>query len=201
MEISNNAPHMLFQSVVEEFKTGIFNCNMAPPQQAYQTTVAMFSMATLPLSHRHKTLDLAIFCSLTLYLGKMRDDNNLIEIAHAAYPLAIHNVRQQLSMAVNKPGKLGKSAVRDVMLGASMGLQLYEVCSDVFITSTILASRLADRANCWNSSLPMALAKAAHILATFTALSPCCNYQAHKHIRHQFQNKLLTVFAQQLLVF
>ena len=78
----------------------------------------------LPLAFRNKALDTAIFVASAMYVGKLREDPKLQELAMASYPAALARFRSGLVSFFDSKAKRSQS---DIVLAILLSLLLFEV--------------------------------------------------------------------------
>ncbi|KAH8802500.1 hypothetical protein F5884DRAFT_860865 [Xylogone sp. PMI_703] len=100
-QISPAAPSLgysleFFRSVVHDFWTTTCGHPSNFTGQDIQAPMSIITQAVLPRAFQNKILGSAIFAICTMYLGRLRRDAKLRELAIAAYPSALSRFRSDL---------------------------------------------------------------------------------------------------------
>ena len=78
----------------------------------------------LPLAFWNKALDTAIFIASAMYVGKLREDPKLQELAMASYPAALSRFRSELVTFFDSKVKKSQN---DIVMAILQSLLLFEV--------------------------------------------------------------------------
>lgn len=118
-------------------KTGIFSGDRVENIGGSHSTLAICARGLLPFaSSRGETMDNSIFSILAAYIGYMRGESGLVDLATAAYTQALGRFRVQIGQMVqiSGPSQVQASA-QSFWICLTMAFQLFEV-------SRILLSRI-----------------------------------------------------------
>lgn len=90
----------LYRSVIADLWTATYTSTTSSPEQS-GSPMSTSSRAILPLAFKNKALDTALFSVSAMYVGKLRGDSKLQDLALAAYPQAMGRFRSELALVLN----------------------------------------------------------------------------------------------------
>ena len=137
-----------YQSMVEDFRTAIFEINKKPSREALQSAVSICSSVVIPMAFQNKALDTTIFAAFTMYMARLRGDSKMLELAMSAYPTALRYFRPQINLVLDK--KTERRNLTDMLMAISIGLQLFEVSSKLPPRFASLTGRFTDNECPWH---------------------------------------------------
>lgn len=109
----------------------------------FHTPMSTSAHAILPLAYKNRALDTAIFVVSAMYVGRLRDDASLRNLAMAAYPKALSRFRSELATI-----HLSKENLTDRKISAvaiALSLLFYEVSFIKMTTCSSSTDREHDR--------------------------------------------------------
>jgi hypothetical protein len=96
---SLNCSVELYRSVIADLWTAI-QASATNSQEQNGSPMSTSSRAILPLAFKNKALDTALFSVSAMYIGKLRGDSKLQDLALAAYPQAMGRFRSELALVL-----------------------------------------------------------------------------------------------------
>lgn len=90
----------LYRSVIADLWTATYTSTANSPEQS-GSPMSASSRAIVPLAFKNKALDAALFSVSAMYVGKLRRDSKLQNLALAAYPQAMGRFRSELALVLN----------------------------------------------------------------------------------------------------
>ncbi|KXS93850.1 hypothetical protein AC578_10461 [Pseudocercospora eumusae] len=149
-QLSNLEIDRVYLTVLQEFQphSGVrIFCGDRVPGPAYNadySTAALCIRGLLPLARQSgRTFDLALCSVLTLYLGRLRSDARLIQVAKLSYADALGSFRVALGNAcINEVEARSAPNRVKILACVSIVLQLYELIDQVDISSVAFEAHI-----------------------------------------------------------
>ncbi|UKZ66299.1 uncharacterized protein TrAtP1_007474 [Trichoderma atroviride] len=113
----------LYRSVIADLWTATYASNSNSPEQS-GSPLSTSSRAILPLAFRNKALDTALFSVSAMYVGKLRGDSKLQDLALAAYPQAMGRFRSELAFVLNS--ETCQTSQKVLAIAISLSLLFFE---------------------------------------------------------------------------
>lgn len=110
----------LYRSVIADLWSATYASVIDSPEQSFGSPMSTSSRAILPLAFRDNALDTALFAVSAMYVGKLRRDSKLQDLAIAAYPKAMGRFRSELSSILGS----GASQISRKVLAVAIALSL-----------------------------------------------------------------------------
>lgn len=114
----------LYRSVIADLWTATYASSTNSPKQS-GSPMSTSSRAILPLAFRNKALDTALFSVSAMYVGKLRGDSKLQDLALAAYPQAMGRFRSELALALNS--ETHQASQKVLAIAIALSLLFFEV--------------------------------------------------------------------------
>jgi hypothetical protein len=132
---------LTYFTLIEDFKplawTGVFSGDRVSRNQPMYSSAAMCIRALLPLtSLKMKWLDLSILSLLMTYMGGLRNDNRLVQLAQSSYTSALEESHPHIQQAIADCNSGARpQASLQLLLLLAIAFQTFEVRSRVSIFS------------------------------------------------------------------
>lgn len=114
----------LYRSVIADLWTATYASTTNSPEQS-GSPMSTSSRAILPLAFKNKALDTALFSVSAMYVGKLRGDSKLQDLALAAYPQAMGRFRSELALVL--ASKASQTSQKVLAIAIALSLLFFEV--------------------------------------------------------------------------
>lgn len=115
----------LYRSVIADLWAATYASTINSSEQSTGSPMSTSTRAILPLAFKNKVLDTALFSVSAMYVGKLRRDSKLQDLALAAYPQAMSRFRSELAL-ISKSGTSQRSQ-RVLAIATALSLLFFEV--------------------------------------------------------------------------
>lgn len=125
-----NCSKHIYRSMVGDF--WVFTCGLSnnSTRPNIQAPMSSGARVIVPLAFSNKALASAIFAVSAIYLGRLRDDAKLRELAMASYPTALGRFRSELVCMFDSRAETSQ---RDTLMATVLTLILFEVFLPAYI--------------------------------------------------------------------
>lgn len=124
---------LTFLALIQDFKPapqgGIFNGDRISRDDPNYSATALCIRALLPLtSLRIDPLNLPIFSLLTIYMGNLKNDTKMVQIAHSSYTAALEKSRPHIQRVIDNGHHTAQSRANlDLILLLAITFLAFEV--------------------------------------------------------------------------
>ena len=121
-----------YAALLHEFeprgKFGIFGADRTDHPHALYSCFAICTRSLLPLASwsNRTVLDCSIFSLLTAYVGHMRKESKLVDLASGSYTRAIGQFRSQIASLTDESDLASRQSVYQKLTCLAMAFQLFE---------------------------------------------------------------------------
>ncbi|KAL6904133.1 hypothetical protein GGI43DRAFT_399685 [Trichoderma evansii] len=110
----------LYRSVIADLWSATYASVIYSPEQSFGSPMSTSSRAILPLAFRNNALDTALFAVSAMYVGKLKKDFKLQDLAIGVYPQAMGSFRSELSSVLGS----GASQTSRKIIAVAIALSL-----------------------------------------------------------------------------